>query len=89
VCAPSGGTRRSPPRKIVHCGLIGLEPRNKRAAPTIGLPSCFDIMAPLRVYLGQIRQGLFDILVRVQFDILELTVQEGVVGRQVEMAVAG
>ena len=44
--------------------------------------------AGLWVYLGQICQGLFDILVRVEFDVLELAIQETVVGRQIEVAVA-
>ena len=38
--------------------------------------------------LRQFRQGLFDHLIRVEFDILKLAFQEGVVGRQVEVAVA-
>jgi hypothetical protein len=60
----------------------------KRAAPAIGLPSFPGMSAGLWVYLGQICQGLFDILVRVEFDVLQLAIQEGVVGRQVEVAVA-
>ena len=69
-------------------GLMHQVPGKKRAVPAIGLPSFPVLRASLPLYLGQIRQGLFDILARVELDILELAFQEAVVGRQVEVPMA-
>ena len=63
-------------------------PKKTRAAPAIGLPSPSVLRALLCLDLRQIRQGLFDILGRVEFDILELTFQEAVIGRQIKVAMA-
>jgi hypothetical protein len=74
---------------------VGLSSRGAEAgasapADRMGYKTRPDVVLRVNLLtdLGQICQGLFDHLIRVEFDILQFSFQEGVVGRQVEVAVA-